>query len=68
LIEEVRLDELDAVTNRLEVRILPGIRPYETRDRVAALEEQLREVRPVLAADSGDEGAAHEPIVPAASA
>ena len=58
---------LNAVEDGLEVRERPGPRTDDAVDRVALLEQQLGEVRAILARDPGDERAHHAAIVSDAS-
>ena len=58
LVEQVGLDQLDALADRGEVLVASGRAADDAEDLVALAEEELREQRAVLAADAGDEGAA----------
>ena len=58
LVEEVGLDQLDAVADRGQVLVARGRAADDAEDVVPLAEEELREQRAVLAADPGDEGSA----------
>src|SRR5207302_8488243 len=65
---EICLEQLDAIADRVDVRVLGRPGPHDSGDRVAALEQKLGKIRAVLPADPGDERPFHDSIVPAASA
>ena len=55
LVEQVGLDQLDPLANRLDVlELLRGRPPDHAEDLVALLEEQLGEQRSVLPGNPGD--------------
>jgi hypothetical protein len=59
LVEEVGLDQLDPLTNRLEVLVaLRGRSPNHSEDLVPVPQEKLGQERAVLASDARDESTA----------
>ena len=58
LLEQVGLDELDPLADAVQVLVARGRAADDAEDLVALVEEELREQRPVLAADAGDESSA----------
>jgi hypothetical protein len=54
-VEQVRLQDLDAVADPVEVRIRTDELRDDADDVVAAVEQELGEVRAVLTADARDE-------------
>ena len=62
LVEQIRLAQLETgadVGDALEV--LGARAPHHADDTIALLEQQLGEIRPVLARDPGDDGGRHRP-------
>ena len=58
VVEEVRAGELDAVADRRQVRVLGRRVADEADDLVPAVEQELGEIRAVLAGGAGDDRAA----------
>src|SRR5262249_50431905 len=62
LVERVGLDEAEVVADRVEVRVaVRGARPGHSEDLVALVQEELGQIRAILAADPSDERA--RPVV-----
>ena len=60
LVEQVRLPQIDAVAEMRDALEVLRARPaHHADDPVALLEQQLGQVRPVLARDAGDERRLH---------
>src|SRR5204862_5208261 len=67
LVEQVGLVQFDEVLDVCEVLVRRRARPDEARYLVPCLEQELGQVRAVLAADAGDERALHAAILYAAT-
>jgi hypothetical protein len=55
LVAQVRLDQVDPLTDRFEVRVARAGPPDDPGHLVALVEQQLGEERAVLASDPGDQ-------------
>ena len=65
LVEQIGRPQRDAIEQVLDPPQIRGARaPDDAGDFVALLEEQLREIRPVLPGDSGDDRAlSHDTVI-----